>query len=92
MVMAMMVISTDEPPDSAMRASHISSRPSVNILVIYHLQRLLLYNLNIFSELFIDLTGLAFLLLVKISLFVLSFKSGINSSHISFNSFGMLLG
>lgn len=39
MVMAMMVISTDEPPDSAMRASHISSRPSVNILVIYHFDK-----------------------------------------------------
>lgn len=41
MVMAMMVISTDEPPDSAMRASHISSRPDVNILVIYHLAKTL---------------------------------------------------
>ena len=26
-------------PDSAMRASHISSRPGVNILVIYHLTK-----------------------------------------------------
>lgn len=39
--MAMMVISADESPDSALQASRISIWPGVNILVIYHLAKTL---------------------------------------------------